>query len=234
MAGYLRQLAEQTLQPMPRLHSAATLPYAQATQEWGAEEVESTADAKPRQGESAIRNRRTELPPGDDFFTMPRSSVSSPQESATQTTTAQPDRASAKTGAMQQASSAEKIPPPARRTAKAQEPPASSESHPLTKPTHSKNEPAEPTSRHSSNLRPEPPRPAPAVTRTVRAQARNKNVPRVRSANSNSHTAPEVHIHIGRIELTAATPAKTPQRETAATKAPMSLDQYLQQRRRNA
>ena len=48
--------------------------------------------------------------------------------------------------------------------------------------------------------------------------------------------APEVHIHIGRIELTAATaaPAGGGGRASSPGRKPMSLDAYLQQRRRNS
>jgi hypothetical protein len=43
--------------------------------------------------------------------------------------------------------------------------------------------------------------------------------------------APDVHIHIGRVELTAATPAAPPRRESAANaKKPMSLEEYLRRR----
>lgn len=45
--------------------------------------------------------------------------------------------------------------------------------------------------------------------------------------------APEVHIHIGRIELTAATPAPAAPRREAATRKPMSLDDYLRSRGRS-
>jgi hypothetical protein len=43
-------------------------------------------------------------------------------------------------------------------------------------------------------------------------------------------SAPDVHIHIGRIELTALTPPAPPRRPAAATKAAMPLDEYLQKR----
>jgi hypothetical protein len=43
--------------------------------------------------------------------------------------------------------------------------------------------------------------------------------------------APDVHIHIGRVELTAATAAAPPRRESAANaKKPMSLEEYLRRR----
>jgi hypothetical protein len=50
------------------------------------------------------------------------------------------------------------------------------------------------------------------------------------AARGREQSAPDVHIHIGRIELTAVTPPAPPRRPTAATKAAMPLDEYLQRR----
>jgi hypothetical protein len=45
--------------------------------------------------------------------------------------------------------------------------------------------------------------------------------------------APDVHIHIGRVELTALAPPVPSRRETAsAARKPMSLDEYLRKRNR--
>jgi hypothetical protein len=57
--------------------------------------------------------------------------------------------------------------------------------------------------------------------------------PRMESRSDAEPPAPEVHIHIGRIELTAAAapPAAKKPRE-ARTRRAMSLDEYLQQRSR--
>lgn len=67
-------------------------------------------------------------------------------------------------------------------------------------------------------------RPSPPQARKeVNAQARRE-----------AEAAPEVHIHIGRIELTAVTPPLAGKRESAATKKPMSLDEYLQRQSRRA
>jgi hypothetical protein len=45
--------------------------------------------------------------------------------------------------------------------------------------------------------------------------------------------APDVHIHIGRVELTALAPPVASRRETAsAARKPMSLDEYLRKRNR--
>lgn len=74
-----------------------------------------------------------------------------------------------------------------------------------------------------------PLRPAPVRARAPVAPA----ALRVESRSDAEQSAPEVHIHIGRIELTAApapAPAKKPRE--AATRKAMSLDEYLQQRSR--
>jgi hypothetical protein len=89
-----------------------------------------------------------------------------------------------------------------------------------------------------------PPSPAPAETQAPRistplrpaaiaARIPVATAPRKTSPGDVTQPAPEVHIHIGRIELTAApapTPAKKP-REAPRRRA-MSLDEYLQQRGR--
>jgi hypothetical protein len=47
------------------------------------------------------------------------------------------------------------------------------------------------------------------------------------------HAAADVHIHINRVELTAVTaPAPSPRASASRPNKPMSLDQYLQQRKR--
>lgn len=53
-----------------------------------------------------------------------------------------------------------------------------------------------------------------------------------RTQVADAQAAPEVHIHIGRIELTAVAPSRPARRESAATRKPMSLDEYLQHRNR--
>ena len=50
------------------------------------------------------------------------------------------------------------------------------------------------------------------------------------AARHRQESTPDVHIHIGRIELTAVTTPAPPQRQPAAAKAAMPLDEYLQRR----
>jgi hypothetical protein len=56
------------------------------------------------------------------------------------------------------------------------------------------------------------------------------------SAGERPVAAPDVHIHIGRVELAALVPALTPKPAAPSTrdKAPMSLDEYFRQRGRRA
>jgi hypothetical protein len=51
-----------------------------------------------------------------------------------------------------------------------------------------------------------------------------------RPSHSSEPNGPEVHIHIGRIELTALPEAAPPRRKAGTAKKPMSLDEYLQGR----
>ena len=75
--------------------------------------------------------------------------------------------------------------------------------------------------------------------RPISVVASRPSPPQARSeanaqARREAEAAPEVHIHIGRIELTAVTPPPAGKRESAATKKPMSLDEYLQRQSRKA
>jgi hypothetical protein len=51
-------------------------------------------------------------------------------------------------------------------------------------------------------------------------------------AGEATHYTPDVHIHIGRVELTALTPPAPPRREPAAKRG--SLDDYLRRSNRTS
>lgn len=74
------------------------------------------------------------------------------------------------------------------------------------------------------------PYPRPEAPKTMPTRSRRQQD--TRGQRAEAETAPEVHIHIGRIELTAVAPSKPDRRESASTKKPMSLDEYLQHRRK--
>jgi hypothetical protein len=70
---------------------------------------------------------------------------------------------------------------------------------------------------------------APVAPRIATRLARNR--PAGDPSEARLAAAPDVHIHIGRVELTAITPAAPARRESAANgKKPMSLEEYLRRR----
>ncbi|TNJ35429.1 hypothetical protein [Arenimonas terrae] len=69
---------------------------------------------------------------------------------------------------------------------------------------------------------------SPSPTRNTEAPHRSSGVGREPHAGA----APEVHIHIGRIELTAAAPAAAERRPAPVGHKPLSLETYLRHRRR--
>jgi hypothetical protein len=84
-----------------------------------------------------------------------------------------------------------------------------------------------------SRVRPNPIRPAQQHFRSREAPARFDVSARVRERIVEEHAAADVHIHINRVELTAVTaPAPSPRASASRPNKPMSLDQYLQQRKR--
>lgn len=68
-------------------------------------------------------------------------------------------------------------------------------------------------------------RPAPVAP--LRAAPTGRQTTATSTSRAARDSAPEVHIHIGRIELTAVPAPATPRRERPAERKPMSLDEYL-------
>ena len=66
-----------------------------------------------------------------------------------------------------------------------------------------------------------------AVTQTTPSRATARHGEGTRNRRD---AAPDVHIHIGRIELTAVSPPAPARRQPAAVKPAMPLDEYLQRR----
>jgi len=104
---------------------------------------------------------------------------------------------------------------------------------PLTKPASPLRASPEIDADDSSGVTPTVIRSARQRTRSREAPARFEVSARARERIVQERAAPDVHIHINRVELTALT-APAPSRRAPASppKQPMSLDQYLQQRRR--
>ena len=81
----------------------------------------------------------------------------------------------------------------------------------------------------SGRVRPAPQ--IPAAPRMTTRLARGRFIDLTQSRLEAPSPAPDVHIHIGRVELTAVTPATPARREsTANAKKPMSLEEYLRRR----
>lgn len=231
MAGYLRQLAEQTLQPVTRLHSALVLPYSQATQEWGKEDPELLAGPEPRHPESTAMDPRAEVPPDNSFLKASRLTAQREREPVRQDSLARRDHALPEVDPTQRVASTSDMQRVSAHNADVQERPETPSSPVPTKQAHPVDIVAGKTSPRELSLHPNTPRLTPVVSaRTSRLHQRSEVATRPR--NANAAAAPEVHIHIGRIELTATAPVKAPKREATPVKKPMSLDEYLQQRRR--
>ncbi|HEU0217513.1 MAG TPA: hypothetical protein VFQ90_12695 [Stellaceae bacterium] len=73
--------------------------------------------------------------------------------------------------------------------------------------------------------------PAPAIRSVI--DAKPQPLFRMEPAASHGDDTAEVHIHIGRIEVTAVHEAPPPRRRQAPVQAPMSLDAYLAKRSRS-
>jgi len=119
---------------------------------------------------------------------------------------------------------------------RAREPQATASLEPPRHPTSSPPPPAEPAARTRSRRD--------AVANSAAAETRIKPTtaaspvmrtavpgriahPRAEHSRRGQESAPDVHIHIGRIELTAIAPPPQ-RRQPAAAKAAMPLDEYLQ------
>jgi hypothetical protein len=73
---------------------------------------------------------------------------------------------------------------------------------------------------------------APATRVTSPISTRQATAPNSIAHTAESEEATEVHIHIGRIDVTAVHEPALPGRQQAATRSPMSLDAYLAKRGR--
>jgi len=231
MAGYLRQLAESALHSAPRLHSAAALPYSRGPETLA---EEGWAGGHP---ELKARDLLLESPPKsqDRVFTSVGMTA---KEIGTRSGKKRP-AATKKKGRPVRTT---KLQPPRDTPAQpillrellAPKPPSPISSV-TTKPDKSTAAiVASPAVRELVPMPPRPPnrRPTTVSTRTLRATTRPKST--IPNRKSIATSAPEVHIHIGRIELTAVPSPSAPKRESAPAKKPMTLDEYLQQRRKAA
>lgn len=232
MAGFFRQTAQRAQASGSRLHSSAALPYAAArdrlgeTAPWTDDAPNGPVASAPRQARAVAENTSPAAPAAvsNEVAAKPsprktRRAASVPKSKAkpvprTNARIAKTPRSIVER-VMSLAASASLRPAPASlapQPAPSADPvPLPATTAPLPAATIRKSKPLKPQSRLQRS----------AGTKGVGASARRPQA-----------AAPEVHIHIGRVELTTnASAAAAPKRSAASERRPMSLDDYLQQRR---
>lgn len=244
MAGFLRQLAEQALQPATHLRSAAATPYAAAVGRHDGSDrlsdapVLSARNAAPPPPESGVVHARAQATDGVEspaqeevrrHATAPRGldiqEDLPPPGPASIPHTDVPINAIARSGVRPSGSTV----PATREAPHLLSPSAGSPARDAIAAS-----PSQPPRENSAPRRKRVPADAPAPVRPVatRVSAARQNPATPSGIGQDAgRPAPEVHIHIGRIELTAPTPAPAARRESGAGRKPLSLDAYLQQRR---
>jgi hypothetical protein len=235
MARYLRQLAEQAIGPAPALRSAMAAAFAPEPAVAG-DEVDpilapALATEGPRTTEAVVSEPRSLRTIAASPDSPSKSPDTKPAGAVIATTTAASGNPPPSAGDHE----------PAPATARGPAPPAAGRNRPsissrrapsvatTERPPHgeqaitSSTEPSSPTA--GATLRPAPPPVREGQARPAAARARVEPA---------AAQAPDIHIHIGRIELTAATPAAAAKRTAAPGAKPMTLDAYLRQRGRKA
>lgn len=240
MAGFFRRLAEHARQPLPALRPARARLFApQPARDMSPTELSDSPESS-EDGGAELRSASIEI--ADDTLHAARLqtvavTVEAPErehsvpppnaEQAVESGLQLTDRA-APAGDSVQRVSVERPAAPTRAprlAANAQRGSASGSS-----PAHS--EPARRAS-HGAET---------AMARTRGAPIAGKPAPGMRrlpesaagKARIRAEAIPDVHIHIGRVELTAVAPAERNRRTPAPDKKPMSLDEYLDRRRKGA
>lgn len=230
MAGYFHQLAQQALQPAPQLHPTAALPYSQA-QDWRAE-VSETPSPLPgdvdRIRESAVTPTEQQTPRSRLGLTMQDEPAIRSTKPSLETTTVERHSPSPTTFRTTHPSNSQAAPDeiadaPQIRTSIAS---IASLAAPQAEQHVATSVAARPEQLAASPPEFLRPTPAPVAIRPQRSASQSE-LPTSQRATP----APEVHIHIGRIELTAVSPPTAPRRGSTPGKQPMSLDEYLQSRR---
>lgn len=214
MTGLFHQLAEQALRPAPALHPVARPPrwWSQAGV---LEETAEQARNEPGPG------HRTRILPGE-------LAVSEKWSSIVERRNAEPETREKLKRSPHRPEEAQTAPVHARSSASLGK--AIHSPDPFTAPEHSGDR-GDPRSPLVRTLRPaaSPLRPVPVATTWPSPMVAHPDL-EPRTAPMEIDSAPEVHIHIGRIELTAVTQPAQGKREAAVARKPMSLDEYLRQR----
>lgn len=231
MAGFFRQTAQRAQVSGSRLHSSAALPYAAArdmqgeTSPWADGALSGPVAAAPPRTRISAPSASSPAPAAasHDVAAKPspgKARRTAPVSKSKAKPTARPNVRAAKTTrtiverVMSLAASASLHPSPTAR------PQPAAAAKPTTLP---------------AMIAASPPA-AVRKNKPLKPQTRlQRNADAKRSAASGRRqpaAAPEVHIHIGRVELTANTPAPAAAKRPAASeRRPLSLDDYLQQRR---
>ncbi|MFC5569074.1 hypothetical protein ACFPN1_03205 [Lysobacter yangpyeongensis] len=234
MAGFFRQLAQRVHAPAARLHSSAALPYSGARDTPGDADADTWPAALPDTSRSLRVDVSNHIAPARPAGNTPAKSPSSRRDGTKRSrATTNPVRARSKPS-----------PRPAERERRT--PRSIVEQVVALMPALAPRPPVAPS---IAAARPAAASTAPpgAAQPSVPATRRRHKAPMGTSARAASATrtksivaprrqmppaAPDVHIHIGRVELTAGSTAPAaPRRESPAERRPMSLDDYLRQRR---
>lgn len=233
MARYLRQLAEQAITPTTALRSATAAAFPPEPA-FPLDPADATTASVPSMERPGDADAVALAPPSlRTIAAAPDSEPRSPAERRSH------DPITATSSASNGRPPAAGEPAPAPATARASNRPAAARN--ASQNTTERLRPAETTDRPApaeAAAAPSSRTSSPAVgatlvpgSPTVRREPSSAapHRPRLESATA---AAPDIHIHIGRIELTAATPPVAAKRTAGTGTRPMTLDAYLRQRGR--
>lgn len=233
MAGFFRQIAQRAQASGSQLHSSAALPYAAARESqgegpWLDDALGASANTARNAGATATGSSiapHVPLRARDARETQPLPRKARRSASIPKNKTAKPaPRPSARTSRTPRTIVEHVMsiaPPPPLRQAPTTFPPQ------VAAPIAAAHTPTRTPLTPSSTLRKN--KPVRPQSRVQQYAARKKTAS---PGPQSKASAPEVHIHIGRVELTANTAtASVSKRESASDRRPLSLDDYLQQRR---
>lgn len=235
MAGYLRHLADKARQPESALHAARALPlFGRSQSNLVDEQTNEDAMAPPpvaraRDPGQGAATLRMDLRTADRSTAEPALREPSPRDVDDRkvtrvSTTPAPKAADANVRAAHPQAPSPLPEPAAKATEQHSRAPRLPGTGPGPLPSTPHPERASPPTATAPKMHlPEARPPQPAADRT-QAKARPPSIA----------TTTEVHIHIGRIELSAVASDKPVKTEARGGKKPLSLDEYLKQRGRPA
>jgi len=225
MSGYLTRIAERAVNAAPIVHANASLPFFGSAEALPMEEAfAAEADAGPTRRMPATRAADVLAPPADaeSRAPVPRKPVTTPVGPPSVAPSDSFGRAPAEDPSREHVTTTLEPPAPTRGLT------ATTSRAPTPEPRQSGDRGvAEPRAGRATET-PTVPGPQPrAAAALARIQPEASTL-----RNWRDGAEPEVHIHIGRIEVTALPEAVPPRKKAASGKKPMSLDEYLQGRAR--